>query len=968
MAGGARTAERPGAQSDTRLAVDVATAEAAERLRCKALASLSCKDAERLLDSNFHTNDEVWAALRVAWDCAVRLDCQLGEAHRPEEQRGRWMQALSLQRTALESDRRALETELLCAKLEVQTALACSGGIGAERLGAVLQSNLQFRGRCHEFGEQLEAVVTSTRSALQKLGERPDMRAFYDVVAMAPSSSSQAGGTTRRWYSEFDSAEQENETILRALRRPGAAASVPACAVEEVIDHNWRFALELVGLFEKLVERFQPEPAGDVPAAGAEPGSPPSGAGTAPAALPDGGEVAEGAERLRAELEGRLSALLECKLNVQAAAARGSEQDTAAIEATIEASRSTMCAARELLIANAVDISDIVPTKFAAEMLPHPAAFGLAAVRRAADEEGPEVEEQCFPPVLRVLTYNIFVRAPAPQFAHNTGNDRKDERLARFAEHLESYDLICLQEMFGAFSNRRDWLAEVALRLGFRHECRCSTNVRPRFLVDAGLMIMSRLPIVTSASLTYSVGVHIDRLCAKGALYARLQCGQDGPYLHVCTTHLQSSYSEASFEQSRLVRHKQLQQLVGFLAEAADDRESEGGSSPSSPSRPPAGRSRRRWPLLLCGTLNFNGRSGPHDGSSSAEYRAVREELRSSLGEVRDLLYDTQGSHPVTYADTRIAAAGEVPAERVLTNAEVYESDTLRRQCLDYMFFFPQQAWPPEGLGVDDAGGGALSTAPAKASPGELQEALAPATCQIQKFLVDRARDVGAPVTQLSDHYGVEATLSVIPAIGPAPPPPWRKPAPAPSLQPHVEVEPPAEALAAADGAAAQGDGAPDDGEGGADSSADVACERGAWEAGGAEAGGACDASALPALAEAAAGLREATAALLDGAGGGWGHEASVWQAAEALAAWPVDGGDDEVAAPRSPAGAASAEDADAMPGEAPRGLGSSGSDDAAADAREEDDRGIDPTCAGLDPTPPAEGPRLAAGARGEPT
>lgn len=36
-----------------------------------------------------------------------------------------------------------------------------------------------------------------------------------------------------------------------------------------------------------------------------------------------------------------------------------------------------------------------------------------------------------------------------------------------------------------------------------------------------------------------------------GALYARLQCGQDGPYLHVCTTHLQSSYSEAALPHRR---------------------------------------------------------------------------------------------------------------------------------------------------------------------------------------------------------------------------------------------------------------------------------------------------------------------------------------------------------------------------------------------------------------------------------
>lgn len=39
------------------------------------------------------------------------------------------------------------------------------------------------------------------------------------------------------------------------------------------------------------------------------------------------------------------------------------------------------------------------------------------------------------------------------------------------------------------------------------------------------------------------------------------------------------------------------------------------------------------------------------------------------LLQVRDLLYDVTGCHPVTYADTRLTGQGEVPVERVLTNS-----------------------------------------------------------------------------------------------------------------------------------------------------------------------------------------------------------------------------------------------------------------------------------------------------------
>merc|ERR1740121_2024967 len=66
---------------------------------------------------------------------------------------------------------------------------------------------------------------------------------------------------------------------------------------------------------------------------------------------------------------------------------------------------------------------------------------------------------------------------------------------------------------------------------------------------------------------------------------------------------------------------------------------------------------------------------------------------------------------------------------------------------MDYMFFFPHRS----------SGG----------------EPLVPATCQVEKFLVDRAKDIGAPVTQLSDHYGASASIAVVsvpydsPAQGP---------------------------------------------------------------------------------------------------------------------------------------------------------------------------------------------------------
>lgn len=656
--------------------VDAAAADAAQRLRGKVMAGLSCKEAEWLLDGNFRANDEVCSSLRLAWDCAVRLEAQLGEADRPWEQRNRWLQDLSAERGLLEQQKQDLEAVLLTAKLQVQTACASATGFQASRFAEVLEANVAFRQRCDELGNQLEAVVHSARRSLRLLGERPDVR-----------PESEAAGTARRWRLEFDAASDVAEAMLRSLRHPEAASGVASSSLEHALDQTWRFLLELVGLFERL----------DAEAAEAE------------------------ADTLRERLEAVLPQLLECKLQVQDSAAKQQPLEVQSCMEALTQARSCQQMAWKYLTSNSIDLSHVVPTKFAEEMLPHPAAFGPAA--------GPLGEGEDFPPVLRLLTYNLFLRAPAPQFTHNNEDDRKDERLCRFVEHLARYDLICLQEVFGAFSQRRDWLINVAKRFGLKDSHRSSTSVRPRFIVDGGLLILSRLPIVFKSSLTFEPGMHLDRFSAKGALYAKVQCGPTGPFLHVCTTHLQSTYSEDAAASAQTVRHKQLQSLVEFLQEQTNDHISD------------SGQFCRRWPLLLCGTLNFNGRKGLMDGGHSAEYRAVLQLFKERLGEVRDLLYDVTGCHPVTYADTRLTGQGEVPVERVLTNASVYNSNSLKRQCLDYMLFFPYVS------PLDGENG---------------HEPVVPATCQIQKFSVDRSKDVGAPVTQLSDHYGLEGSLAII--------------------------------------------------------------------------------------------------------------------------------------------------------------------------------------------------------------
>eukprot|EP00927_Polykrikos_kofoidii_P036905 TRINITY_DN31111_c0_g1_i1.p1 TRINITY_DN31111_c0_g1~~TRINITY_DN31111_c0_g1_i1.p1 ORF type:complete len:981 (-),score=240.04 TRINITY_DN31111_c0_g1_i1:255-3197(-) len=691
--------------------VDAATADVAVRIRRGALGVLSCREAEELLDGNFKVNDEIVGTFQKAWESTLTADCKLSETARPEDARNKALQELAVGRTETLKDKADLDVMLLEAKLYCQeAAVTPNKPLNGKILAAVLEANLAFRRKCVWLGIQCEALLHSASQQLREVGERSG----------GGSAEEGADRIERRWRAEFETIRDANDKLLKSLRNANAARGVPSWSLEERIDDNWRFLLELVGLLEKVVDERQ------VQAASKKEDEDDKGSARSAKA-----------KDLLVELEEQLPCLLECKYLGQEAAAQELAPDVASVERCITAAQAVQAAVWKFVKAHDVDLSNICLTKFAEEMLPHPAAFGQATVL----EGNSRVLFDGFPPVIRALTYNIFMRAPAPSFAHNTGDDKKDERLTRFVAQLEKYDVVCLQEAFGVFSQRRDWLVAAAMSMGFHDDHRSPTNVFPRFLIDGGLLILSRLPILRKATLTFERGVVLDSLSAKGALYVKLQCGADGPYLHVCTTHLQSTYTEESRGSSTDIRLSQLAQLVEFLQRETDDGEEGvvGG---------------RRWPLLLCGTLNFNGRKSAMDGAHSREYISVMEVL-SSLGEVRDLLYDIRGSHPVTYADTRFIGNGdEVPVERILTTPTVYENETFKRQCLDYMLFFPHQA----------QSAGKQSSDNEKVAFGTRSdvEPLVPSTCQVEKFLVDRAQDVGAPITQLSDHYGIEATLTVV--------------------------------------------------------------------------------------------------------------------------------------------------------------------------------------------------------------
>lgn len=305
----------------------------------------------------------------------------------------------------------------------------------------------------------------------------------------------------------------------------------------------------------------------------------------------------------------------------------------------------------------------------------------------------------------RLLTLNTFIR---PMFVGI--GDYKDERLARLIPELAHFDTACLQELFWATGSRKRKFMDAAREQGLIYQAsspslglagllRCPPKV-----IDAGLAILSRYPIVKADYYTFSEAVcrSIDMVVAKGVLYARIRLFADEPtrYAHVFTTHMQANnhLEDVSFEK---VRESQVRELANFLRHMiADD---------------PDGV------VIISGDFNMNARAASDDSSSSKEYKeayALLQSFRSNI-ELQDILFKASNdSHPAT------SAGGLTGLPK-------------KKECLDYIFL--------SSLDQEDAG----TSVTAYAVTGSVQ---------VDELRIEPPTS-DAPYQTLSDHYAVTAKI-----------------------------------------------------------------------------------------------------------------------------------------------------------------------------------------------------------------
>lgn len=312
---------------------------------------------------------------------------------------------------------------------------------------------------------------------------------------------------------------------------------------------------------------------------------------------------------------------------------------------------------------------------------------------------------------VKLLSYNIFLRPP---LIKNNADDFKNERLTEFLKsQLDRFDIICLQEMFSLCNYRQQLLLETAKERGFAYYAK---SVDPHWLsgkfIDAGLVILSKYPILATDGMIYGAGNQIDSWAAKQVIYAKIQISPTF-FVHVFTTHMQASYYD-NHDSINVIndraRASQVQEIADFVK-----RKTEG-----SP-----------YPAIIAGDFNIDSRG------ENGEYKYMMDTLTAAKPTIKDLLKEAYNNeHPITYGDfheipheTEAGSMVPTPRELHLT----HKADHCCGLSIDYIFMADTEANRRENLV-------------------EISET------KVEEFFVDSGK---FPFSQLSDHYGVSTTLRV---------------------------------------------------------------------------------------------------------------------------------------------------------------------------------------------------------------
>ena len=122
---------------------------------------------------------------------------------------------------------------------------------------------------------------------------------------------------------------------------------------------------------------------------------------------------------------------------------------------------------------------------------------------------------------VKILTYNFFSRPPP---VNTNGTEYKNERLKDFLELIPNFDIICFQEIFTTFNDRKHRMIREGAKEGLKYYVSSKApSFFSKYISDSGLLILSRYEIIENDCYDYYLNVSGDSVSNKGILYAKIR-------------------------------------------------------------------------------------------------------------------------------------------------------------------------------------------------------------------------------------------------------------------------------------------------------------------------------------------------------------------------------------------------------------------------------------------------------------
>ena len=350
-----------------------------------------------------------------------------------------------------------------------------------------------------------------------------------------------------------------------------------------------------------------------------------------------------------------------------------------------------------------------------------------------------EISNKGIDNIIRILTYNFFCRPPPIK---TNESDYKDARIADFIEKIDNFDIICFQELFTTLNDRKHKMIREGSKRGLKYYTAPKVpSFFSKYLVDSGLLIISRYPIVDNDFYEYYINISGDSPTEKGVLYAKIEIKKD-VYLFLFNTHLQSTYYEdtpENMDSTIQVRTKQTEELINFIYNkllTIPKNEIKNGK------------------IILLGDFNIDAHDNIYaqDRYKLPKYKYTEYDIFykkiNKLGQAIDLMKKKFNKHLFTFGDNEI----EQEHDQVLTGKESYNV----KQTLDYIWeIIPDYNLDIYNIINEEEYDNDNNMGEGNNSKNNIEVLYN--TLNVQKFLIkDR------PYQQLSDHFALSVQLKYL--------------------------------------------------------------------------------------------------------------------------------------------------------------------------------------------------------------